>query len=61
VLPAISGDATSVGPACYKRSREMLEVTSQKYQNKENEFLFFQILEPTKTFIKYSWIHSEHA
>jgi hypothetical protein len=29
-------------------------VTSQKLQNKENEFPFFQILEPPKTFIKSS-------
>ena len=33
-------------------------VTSQKFQNKTNEFPLFQILEPIKTFIQLSLIHS---
>jgi hypothetical protein len=33
-------------------------VTSQKFQNKTNEFPILQILEPTKTFIQLSLIHN---
>jgi hypothetical protein len=36
-------------------------VTSQKFQKKENEFPYFQILEPTKTFLELSLIHSDLA
>jgi hypothetical protein len=36
-------------------------VTSQKFQNKTNEFRYFQILEPTKNLIELSLRHSDLA
>ena len=39
----------------------MICVTSQKFQNKENEFHLLQFSEPTKTLIKLSYVHSAQA
>jgi hypothetical protein len=41
--------------------KEARHVTSQKFQNRTNEFPYFQILELTKTFIQLSFIHSDLA